>query len=825
VDFSTTILTQFEENIMGIDLRPPVAFLGAALLCLGALAACSRADSLSSSEAALQSAEATTDPIERIDDTAGTVVAVAPDPTPTTTASPIPTPTATPIPPFAFTAASVPNLGDEGPLMEVRDALGPTSERPQWIMAGVITEDGHSTPTVWVSETADIGTARPIALEDTEYGVATRVTAIDDVVIAVGSISPDGESVPAVWRLEDARWQRVDESGVSGEIIAFGNLFAIDGVLIATGTQKSESGESQFSVLVSNDKGSSWSRSQVDDFDHPVGISMHGVALFGDRLVAVGYYTDVARRSGAGVIWSSDDRGETWVQVDEVTGGQEVRLSSIIKHGDRLVIVGAIREETERRPTVWTSIDGDTWRREDATFARTDTGASSLGYGATNLRTNGDRLLARSSRSILEVWTSADGISWESIPGLRDRERLDWINLVDVGFNLDGSVVAVDGRRRPLEHRSGVWSRTGEAESFPRPSEFVDVYEVAWNKGRFVAVGSATDGSSSVSAPQVWWSDEGETWQSGTLHPDSSTGLREVTATTAGFVAAGTAGFDDYEFDPPERLWYSSNGKSWGLQDTFDQTISQRSIFIFDLAALRDDVFIVGVTYEGADDILRPVAGFGSADAHNVKTSLITSVRFEQYATAACGSPEQSVAFMNRSTQGVSIRATWYAAETHAVRQVSAEDESFTSAGSQSVTDCLWTGTDFVAVGMRTEADQVNGAIWRSADGLSWSLAEIPRSMLAPGDQWVTGVASYDGGLVVFGEDEGGHGGSVLWVLHDDRWSLVENPMGTDAAEGVRIDDLVIGDGQMAAVGESRGVDHIWTATLDSLLESLTTSG
>jgi len=252
---------------------------------------------------------------------------------------------------------------------------------------------------------------------------------------------------------------------------------------------------------------------------------------------------------------------------------------------------------------------------------------------------------------------------------------------------------------------------------------------------------------------------------------------------------------------------------------------------VMDLSSVGAGVFAVGIGYAGGDDILRPLVGFGSADGQGMWARLVTDVRFEQYGTAACGSPEQSVAFMNRTDEGIKIRATRYSADRRTVSAATASDGSFSSADSQTVKDCQWTGDEFVAIGVTADADNLDGSIWQSSDGVSWSAAHVPSSMAGDGDQWLYRLAPFraggdhGAGLIVVGEDLGRHDGSVLWVLLDDAWWFVENPMGVDSPKDVRIDDVVIGDGQIVATGVNRRTEHIWTASLESLLASLSVPG
>lgn len=100
--------------------------------------------------------------------------------------------------------------------------------------------------------------------------------------------------------------------------------------------------------------------------------------------------------------------------------------------------------------------------------------------------------------------------------------------------------------------------------------------------------------------------------------------------------------------------------------------------------------------------------------------------------------------------------------------------------GQESVREVTAVEGGFVAVGSRTEDNDLNGAVWFSADGKAWEEVDVP-TMAGDGRQALLTVADAEGVVVAGGysippgEEEGN---AVVWRSQDGRnWSAASSPL------------------------------------------------
>jgi hypothetical protein len=204
-----------------------------------------------------------------------------------------------------------------------------------------------------------------------------------------GQVLEDVAPPPAVVRNGGWEWDwalsRVTDPDVfagPGPARVSGIAIPTERVVVAVGVSPSlsSSGQLRPGVWVSRDAGASWSAVDPEAIGLPDGsapdasVVMHDVAAAGARLVAVG---DEAGNAGErGVVWVSDDGGDTWQVVHRTGEGAPGRLVAVTTTWIRVpepggsssqaagfVAVGSHAPEAGARSTaaVWTSPDGEDW--------------------------------------------------------------------------------------------------------------------------------------------------------------------------------------------------------------------------------------------------------------------------------------------------------------------------------------------------------------------------------------------------------------------------------------------------------------------------------
>ena len=278
-----------------------------------------------------------------------------------------------------------------------------------------------------------------------------------------------------------------------------------------------------------------------------------------DVTTADGTFEDV----GIPGIWTSKD-GLRWRAAeieppDPVTEYTSLELVDITIGGPGLVAVGFDREY--ERAVVYTSVDGDEWRRvHDAGFAP----GRMLMVGATDqgLVAFGDEY----PRSRKVIWTSTDGSKWLRATNKSGLEVANGVTeLVADGGRLTAFVAP---RRRPGGPRPSVevWQTAGRAV-------WKKVATLPGSKGasiRYAAHGPL--GWLALDEAKAWTSPDGMVWRRSPMAPDIANGTGQLIADPAGFLVVETV-YTEIECTPPPGdtgsvaigglTWTSSDGRTW----------------------------------------------------------------------------------------------------------------------------------------------------------------------------------------------------------------------------------------------------------------------
>jgi serine/threonine-protein kinase len=296
----------------------------------------------------------------------------------------------------------------------------------------------------------------------------TDAVVMGDLVLAVGHGAPQGQPGTlhdaAVWRSEDGRsWRRIGQGSLAADgdqrMIA---ITVFEGLLVAGGFSDSDA-----AVWTSADLGETWTRSGSTTFGAFGLQRIRDFVTMGSELVAVG--SEGLPNGQDAAVWTSSD-GLDWDAVDdpglEAPGDQEVMAAREL--GDRLVAVGITNELGDIDGAVWVFESGAWSRVPPESLASPDNQEVILdiagGGGDHPLVAVGcedpsyrcDTLLATAANAV--VWTSDDGSSWVRVEATgRLQGPGDQVMRALVTYH--GSLVAVGSRGGPRgDIDGGVWT-------------------------------------------------------------------------------------------------------------------------------------------------------------------------------------------------------------------------------------------------------------------------------------------------------------------------------------------------------------------------------
>ncbi len=339
--------------------------------------------------------------------------------------------------------------------------------------------------------------------------------------VAVGSETPSFllgdffDPKPAIWWSTDRlNWERVDLGDAVGELRDVTALS--DGGFVAVGRD----GQNPVAWLSSD--GRSWRLLSMPlGSDGAPGLFGHvisSVAVTPVGVVAVGRESYSPDQSAPGedldpAIWISQD-GETWTRiVNDAFGSVGFQLNEGDEFNGEIIDIGytptigivAVGSASEadptidyptQYPTVWVSVDGETWERRsidvDARLrgiVATDDGVAVLGVSVVDASPTADAV----------VVSSSDGVEWELVPGpftgITDTDGIQSINdgLVVPGFG----AVAFGSDEAESESRgaAAVWWSDSTLESWDRAEHERSVFGLIEEAPTFTMTGGAWNGS------------------------------------------------------------------------------------------------------------------------------------------------------------------------------------------------------------------------------------------------------------------------------------------------------------------------------------------
>jgi TIR domain len=258
----------------------------------------------------------------------------------------------------------------------------------------------------------------------------------------------------------------------------------------------------------------------------------------------------------------------------DLGGAGEQRIHGVVNPIEgkvpAFVAVGSVGTTGERDAAIWTSPNGEAWKRLDVGLeASGDQVMNSVAYhqGWATLFAGGTTDAEGDSDAAL--WLSKNGSRWSAVPGLRQpgsKEQIKSVNGTRLGLTAAGSRSAGG----PEGENGAIWIYPEGGEPFMvteglggRGDQRVNRV-VQLEDGSFVAVGlDAGDAG-------VWTSDDGMSWKASGANPLEAKGqveeIFDAVVVGSEIVAVGKAG-------GAGAAWYSQDGDGWrsvaNLRDVF----------------------------------------------------------------------------------------------------------------------------------------------------------------------------------------------------------------------------------------------------------------
>ena len=471
--------------------------------------------------------------------------------------------------------------------------------------------------------------------------------------------------------------------------------------------------------------------------------------------VATAFETTVAVGSndGRAAIWRSAD-GTGWVNV-ALTESQfppGSQLSDVILGGTGFVAVGAVGPE----PGVWVSPDGTSWRRAlaDGTGALTSVTLTDFGLLAFGTRTEGPGS---------GVWYSVDGGLWRPVA---DASAVfggtTVVAAAESGLGLVALARSEEDRAELWSSMDGTsWSGAGESGSELLPADGRPIPSALLVAGSTMVAAGSVEEQDGIDA--AMWTSTGGPWErvvhdEATFGGDGAQVVRALTQDGGRLVAVGT---DTQPGGGVDALLWVAQGGEWERVTEAEALAGAGDQHAVDVTATGGDVVAVGWETKAA---------VGGAPPDTDAVAWVLGVSDEP-------APEPEA--------GPVI--PW--------QRVMGQDD-LGGDGDQRMYSVAIGPAGIVAVGT-TSGDGLDGAVWRSEDGVTWERSAV---LGGPADQYLLGVMTGGPGYVAVGAD--GPSAAV--------WLSADGEVWNRAGGGVPVFDgavaravTVTPEGRLVAVGDN----------------------
>lgn len=444
--------------------------------------------------------------------------------------------------------------------------------------------------------------------------------------------------------------------------------------------------------------------------------------------------------------------------------GEDARLVEMVQsriarprqlHGPALALAGALAVAAG---FVWVFLAGTEPPAPDTTVVLVD--PTTTATPATTLPSTTTAPLETSTTTTSPPSVSPVVIEWTRIAVQEEPAEIKAISALGDGFVAVGNTNSItEGDAAVWLSPDGVtWNRVPDDGSIFGGEGFQNAMGVVVDGDRVVVTGLSDSGLdlASCEAPLVWVSeDAGETWRR--IEPEGRRCMWSIAMVDGRFVAAGFG------------FWYSENGVDWNWVDE-----NLGVTWVAGIAVSPDGVVAVG--------------GPSNGEIQSAVVASDSGIVWERipHDDAVFGEPDPLTG-QNRLRTGMN--------------------------------DVVWTGERFVAVGYYAEASNLDGAVWLSDDGRSWSLITDP-ALGGSGSQFVTAVVSDGTRLYAVGRLQlpDGRSQALAWVSADggESWTAAETSgSGFGSPSGpVNPVDVLVDGARLIAVGYYDDSAAVWVGSI-----------
>ncbi|MEU6413715.1 hypothetical protein [Microbispora sp. NPDC046933] len=515
-------------------------------------------------------------------------------------------------------SVSVVLRSDDGGRTWLRTAAALTDVRPE---PGALAATGKGFVLVPTRQKSDGGEVRVYCSPDgagwTQCGTigplgaeGTGVRGLAASAAGVAAVAESAWERYAVYTSQDGRkWTRsADLGGIPGTLRGLAITDA--GVLVAGGDKRGPGDVENLPVLITAGKGEAARNVPLKEIAglNRLARDTADVAAAGGTFVAVG------AANGDAAIWTSGNNGANWKDAafPDLLGGPGRQALSGVAHGPRgwLAVGSTTTDPAVTRPLLVTSADGKSWRPGPAMevpaghflLAPSVVAAGPKGY-----------VLAGEDRSatgtLPALWFSPDLKRFSrSAPGSMPAGGAG-VRLYDVTATPDG-FMAVGGSGTADRETGVVWVSSdglnwnARGRVLPPDTTSAGLRHVVATEAGVVAVGTAMteDGPRPFSALST---DDGASWEYGTLPADAAASVLDVTATGRGLVAVGSHRSSGAGGENDSAAWVSEDGVDWSRQTlTQDGLGGEGAQWLGAVAVSGDRVVAIGRSAGYADDHL-----------------------------------------------------------------------------------------------------------------------------------------------------------------------------------------------------------------------------
>ncbi|MFI7039429.1 hypothetical protein ACIBI0_22300 [Microbispora rosea] len=448
------------------------------------------------------------------------------------------------------------------------------------------------------------GTIGPLGAE------GTGVRGLAASAAGVAAVAESAWERYAVYTSQDGhKWTR---SADLGEIPGTLRGLAITdaGVLVAGGDRRGPGDVENLPVLITAGKGEAAHTVPLREIAglNRLARDTADVAASGGTFVAVG------AANGDAAIWTSGNNGANWKDAafPDLLGGPGRQALSGVAHGPRgwLAVGSTTTDPAVTRPLLVTSADGKSWRPGPA--IEVPAGHFLLAPGVVAAGPKG-YVLAGEDRSatgtLPALWFSPDLKRYTrsapgSMPAGGAGVRLYGVTATPHGFMAVGGSGTADRETGVVWVSSDGLNWNARGRVLPPETTSAGLRHVVATEAGVVVVGTAMteEGPRPFSALST---DDGASWEFGTLPADAAASVLDLTSTGRGLVAVGSHRSPGEGGEADSAAWASENGVDWSRQTlTQDGLGGEGSQWLGAVAVSGDRVVAVGRSAGYADDHL-----------------------------------------------------------------------------------------------------------------------------------------------------------------------------------------------------------------------------